>query len=1333
MRPDALSLERRAAIAASFVPARLRQKYANINNSISSAAAETDAYAALLWCDIAQFTSLSDRLVRTGPRGVERLSAILAEHFEPLLALVVAHGGEPLIFVGDALLVAWSCQEEDLGSAVLQAARCAEAIRSDHAVLDDRGDFLTLHLHVAVGSCRLVELGGVGRQRLFVPIGSALNDLAIATRSRSPGNVVLSSQAYRAVEAGVVTVQALSQDAVRLIHVWKTAPSDPPIAPDSLQSSQPPPADSEALNLFIPAPIKARLDANLLEWIAELRWITVVFVKLPDFHPTPSALHQVVQTVQPIIVRYEGVLNQVIVDDKGASILVVFGVPPFSHPENPVRGTRAAREIQEALSAVALRSSVGVTTGRAFCGIVGSDIRRHYTVIGDIVNLAARLMSATEDEILCDQATVRSAHTLISFDPREPISIKGYDQVVNVYAPRRELSNTSQVRLPTIGRHKEFEKLAQGLAAALKGENALFTLVGEPGIGKTRLVEKLRGHAQAMGTWVVTAQAYYVERDAIYHVWKPVFTALLGLAGIESLEARRAAALTALGETRAEYAGLLNAVLPLDIPDSPTIMSFSGDQRVAATQAFLLDLIREAAIAEPRVILFEDAHCFDTASWELVTQMLEIPGLLVLLAMQPIPLNATVMKLSQSGAQTLRLGGLEKEDLRTLICTQLGITEVPARLVDVVQQRGKGHPFFSISIVQALLDEGIIRLHEDHCELPTTVELESAYLPQNIQEGVTQQIDSLPPSLQLTLKVSSVVGMTFPTSIVQEIHPISDERPKVLEYLSLQSALGMIDPAQVSGHMGYTFSHGIIRDVAYNLMLFTQRCELHRQVAQCYETRNGNDPAYFIILAYHWEQAEEYTKAVDYLEREAIRVFSLGLAQQSVDLGLRAARLLGVTLPTDPATIGPLIGQNMGWIAEQMAGRSPHDLLNLPNLNHPQVERSLWLLLRIGPFAFQSRQIELFALMAVTALRLTLEHGNGAPTADVYSMYSAVHRGLTQDRRGAYAFSQLALDLDERNGRTMRSRVTFVHTWFHNHWMNSLQTSLPLALDGGEAGLVSGDVLFECFNISGYVVYLAALGYPLNGVKQVAQAHLLRNGRRVMNAAFTLILELQIAKALSGETQAPLSLTDAEFDEATDLASICKTELSNQIGCYFVARLKLHTFFRDWAGALDWAEKARNFLPAFEGQVAEIDLVQYYAIAALWQVRSAEAEQAKALIEIAHSYAALMSEWALMCAVNFAHKSALLNAEIARVEGDRAAALENYHQAIALADQAGFTQDAALAWECLAFYHKDCGDKEQAQGSIEAAIQHYAKWGAIAKVQDLKQVLANFNLATGGG
>jgi hypothetical protein len=235
-----------------------------------------------------------------------------------------------------------------------------------------------------------------------------------------------------------------------------------------------------------------------------------------------------------------------------------------------------------------------------------------------------------------------------------------------------------------------------------------------------------------------------------------------------------------------------------------------------------------------------------------------------------------------------------------------------------------------------------------------------------------------------------------------------------------------------------------------------------------------------------------------------------------------------------------------------------------------------------------------------------------------------------------------------------------------------------------------------------------------------ARAHLERNGRRVINAAFHLVHELQFAKALAGLTVDPLALTDSEYDEERDIAAICSTELGNQIGYYLVSRVKLHTYFGDWSGALQWAERARALLSAFEGQIAEIDLVQFAAMAALARALEAPPERA-ALIESARVSAATLRGWAAACPANFEHKAALVEALLAAAEGDTAQAASLHAHAAHQAAAREYLHDAGLAREFEARFHRRHGHVEAMGHAVRAALAAYTRWGAAAKVAQLRR------------
>ena len=548
-------------------------------------------------------------------------------------------------------------------------------------------------------------------------------------------------------------------------------------------------------------------------------------------------------------------------------------------------------------------------------------------------------------------------------------------------------------------------------------------------------------------------------------------------------------------------------------------------------------------------------------------------------------------------------------------------------------------------------------------------------------------------------------------------------------HLALHDRVGFLLAEQVDERDGYAFRHGIIRDVAYGLMLYAQRRPLHREIALWNEAASAsNRSRVYVLLAFHWEAAGETARAADYLRLEAERVFGAGLVRQSIEIGLRGARLLGGDLPTDSAGLHAAIGQELEWIGKLLGDRRPDQLAGLPPLTDERAGQLIHLLLVLAPFAHQSEQLELFALMGCTCLRLTLEHGNGPLAPDVYSMYSVVYGALTGDRDTAAVWSRLGLSLLKGERAAGFARCGFIHAWFHNHWVAPLGEGIALADAAAEAGLGDNEVIYGCFSLSASVVLKAAAGRPLAEVTADARSHMERNGRRVLNAHYHLVLELQFAKALAGLTSGPLALGDAEYDDARDISSIVDTNLSNQIGYYYVTMVKLHLFAADWSGALEWAARAHPMLPYFGGQAAEFELSQYRGLAALAAAAFGAARGKQALVQEGRDCLERLRGWDARNPAVFRHKADLLDGLLQAATGRETDAARLLVNAAEAAAAGGFLHDAGLAHEYLARCRRLAGDGAGAATAAVAARDVFRVWGAGAKVRLLE---TEFELPSG--
>jgi len=1297
-----------ARLVESFAPPPLRL-------AASGATPAADGDMALLWLDVVGFTRITGHLVETGPAGIEQMAVVLEQHFNTLLGSIVAHGGEPFMFAGDGLLSGWRCGEGAPREAVLRAAACGQAILSSPGVELPSGDRLQLHAVLALGPSRTAEVGR-GTDRFHVTVGGGLADLQATSARRAAGNLLLSATAREALGDAAETVED-EAGAVILTALHKVPAPIPLVIPPLSPSAR------EHFRPLVPLPIRSHLGRRDLDWTAELRRVTAVLIALPNFdQASPDSLQQlesVAAAVGPIVRRHDGFMYQLRIDESGANLFVLFGIPPVAHPDDPVRAVRCAIELRDTLRA-GHRCSLGVATGRVFCGLIGNDIFRAWTTYGEAINLAARLKSP--DAIQCDHATYRAAHEAIAFDPVGLRGLRGLKPAVQVWTPQR--SDRAEARVPMQGRQRELADLLAAVDAAGEGAARLVTVEAETGMGKSRLLAEFHQRTLASGIVALNGYADRIERDVPYRGWRDVLARLLDVDLSASDTAQREAVLAALGPEFAAQASLLNVVFPLNLPEASDLQSVPLPQRAQLRLALLVDLLRRASAGRPLLVSIDDAHWLDEESWLLVEAAIrDVRGLCLVLAMQPLEDNGRLERLVGEGAQRLRLGELSDEDQERLVLARLGADRLTEELSAQVRGRARGHPFFCLELAQALRDDGLIEVVEGTCHIVPSGNTTDLPMPDSIQGTVMRRIDRLDPESQVTLKVASAAGLRFPTLLVSEVHPTArGEQMTVARHLALHDRVGLLLPDQVDERDGYAFRHGIIRDVAYESMLYAQRRRLHREIARWTEAASAsNRSRVYALLAYHWEAAGEVEQATDYLRLEAERVFGAGLVGQSIEIGLRGARLLGSDLPTNRAALHAAIGQELETIGKLLGDRRPDELAALPPLTDGRAGQLIHLLLVLAPFAHQSEQVELFALMGCRCLRLTLEYGNGPLAPDVYSMYSVVYGALTGDRDTAAVWSRVGLALLKEERGAGFARCSFIHAWFHNHWVAPLDEGIALADAGSEAGLGDNEVIYGCFNLSASLVLMAAAGRSLAEIMEQARIRIERNARRVLNAHYHLVFELQFAKALAGLTSTPLALGDAEYDEERDIECVVDTNLSNQIGYYFVTRIKLHLHACDWLGALEWAVHAHPMLPYFGGQAAEFELAQYRGLAAVAAAAFGDAKDGPTLIQEGRDCLGQLRGWEARNSSVFRHKADLLDGLVQASTGHQSDAERLFSQAAEGAAAGGFLQDTGLTHEYLARCRRLVGDAAGATASALAAREVFRTWGAAAKVSLLEK------------
>lgn len=924
---------------ASYVPALVARRFTTDPTPLTAPVADRFP-AAVLFADITGYTTLAGRLAQYGPAGAEELIRLLNAYFGRLIDIVMAHGGDIIKFAGDAALVLWPAIDEPLAIVTQRAAQCGldtQLVLGQYQVAD--GLRLSLRVGIGAGEVLTASVGGVFRRWEFMVAGPPLAQIGAAQRQAQPGQVVLSPEAWELVQdrgdgvpLGLMGGRdgEVPPDAFVLLRAVRD-----PLRLRPLARVNPPPESEVALRGYIPGAILSRLGAGQTEWLSELRRVTVVFLNVTGLdYAAPGALDQVQTTMhalQTALYHYEGSVNQFIVDDKGTTLVAAFGLPPLTHEDDAVRGVQAAMMMQAKLNEIGVQGAIGVTTGQVYSGERGNALRREYAMVGDVVNMAARLMQAAAKykgasvPILCDEATCHAAQARLVFDDLPPITVKGKSEPIAVYRPRGPAGQDGLARAPAhrtttmIGRAAERAMLTERLQSLLRGQAAgVVVIEGEVGIGKSQLVDDLLRQARVMDVRCLVGAGDAIEKSTPYHAWRKVFSQLLGLETLAGPEARRARIRSMLESSPGllRLAPLLNAVLPLDWPDNEVTGPMYGAVRADNTRDLLLRLLQMAIGPVPTLLILEDAHWMDSASWLLALAAGQPAGqrgqgypLLLIMATRPLtgslPEEYRQLLLLTTGMQWLRLDALPPQDILALVCQRLGVATLPEPVAALIHEKAQGNPFFSEELAYALRDAGYISIADGECRIaPDAGDLSALSLPDTVQGAITSRMDRLMPAQQLTLKVASVIGRAFNLRLLCDIYPIEADKTHLADHLASLQQLDLIS-LEASGSQVteadpvYAFKSIVIQETAYNLMLFAQRRQLHRAVAEWHERNQaGDSPTWYPLLAHHWSKAVEdpqadpalVAKAIDYLEKageqavrdyanqEAVRFFEEALA-----------------------------------------------------------------------------------------------------------------------------------------------------------------------------------------------------------------------------------------------------------------------------------------------------------------------------------------------------------------------------------------------------------------------------------------------------------------------
>ncbi len=910
--------------AAAYIPMDRRQAIAR-----GRALPDTTGGAAL-FADISGFTALMEALSRAlGPRrGAEELTRCLNDVYDALIAEIHRYGGSVIGFAGDAM-TCWF--DHDPGP---RAAACAlamqEAMRRFEAIPIPPAQSVALAAKAAVaaGPARRFEVGDPEIQRIDVLAGATLARVAEAEHTATKGDVVLDEAAV----AGA--------DGAARVAEWRVEPETgrrfavvPALARPVADAPWPEPGvlTQEQARPWLLPPVYERVHSGQGAFLAELRPVVTLFLAFSgiDYDADMDAAQRLdayIRWVQRVLDRYGGHLLQIIIGDKGSYLYAAFGAP-VAHGDDATRAVAASLELQEphpALHNGAPR--IGIAEGRAYAGAYGGQTRRTYGILGDAVNLAARLMqSAPAGGILASDGVHRAAARGFTWESLPPLRLKGKSELVAAFrliaAVQRRVARLQEPRytLPLVGRQAELAAIEEALTKTLSGRGQIVSITAEAGMGKSRLVaEAVRlATARELGVYIGECQSYGANTS--YLVWESIWRTFFGLDGVDSLDEQLdalKAQLAAIDPALVPRLPLLGVALNLPIPDNDLTRSLDAKLRKTSLEALLVDCLRARAMQAPLLLVLDDCHWLDPLSHDLLEAvgrgMADLPVLLVVAYRPPEIERLQAPRIVRLPHCTqLELTSFTPQEAERLIALKLaqltGSGDAPpAMLLKRIAERAQGNPFYSEELLNYLHDRGL--------DARDAQALESLELPASLHSLILSRIDQLSESQKITIKVASVVGRQFRMDWLWGVHPQLGAPTQVKADLDGLSRLDLTPLDQPEPERIYLFKHIATREVAHESMPYAMRAQLHGQLAQFIEDSYATTlDQYVDLLAYHYDLSRVEPKKREYLRRAGEAAQSAYANEAAIDY---YRRLLPLLPEVEQSAIRLRLGQVLELVGE---------------------------------------------------------------------------------------------------------------------------------------------------------------------------------------------------------------------------------------------------------------------------------------------------------------------------------------------------------------------------------------------------------------------------------
>jgi len=629
----------------------------------------------------------------------------------------------------------------------------------------------------------------------------------------------------------------------------------------------------------------------------EKRTVTIVFAEIDGYHEmlkildeeeAASIMNECFECFRKAIQTHKGILKRISVNH----YRILFGIPSASEdaPKHAMNlsielRNRLGRLNQEKRLPVSLSLKAGIHTGKVIVDEIWIDDQKEYSVIGDAVNVALKLKDLAKiGQVYVSDSIYKFTKNEFAFKQAEPLIIKEENKPFSIYELlsvkekiyRAGFEHKRMIFSEIIGREKELDKLQFHLLKLINGKGSIVSVIGEAGIGKSRLIAELCKKDEMNRVTLLEGRALSIGKNLAFH---PIIELLKKFAGIDE-EDDEAASFDKIEKLiRKIHPEAIQEILPfiatlmgirLSSKHAERIRGIEGEALEKLILKNLRELIGKSSEIKPLIIIIEDLHWADLSSVEMLESLYRLAEnhrLLFINVFRPgyeetsDRILSTIKDRYMHDHEEIYIEPLSEQQSEILTHNLLRIKALPPKFSALLCERTEGNPFFIEEVVRSLIDEAIVIF--ENGEFKVSRKIENVMIPGTINEVLMARIDKLDENTRNLLKIASVIGRYFFYKILADVAAEIDEIYEKLTYLK---EVQLVLDRQRMAEVEYIFKHALVQQVVYDTLPDKQKKQLHGRIAQAIE-RVFQDrlPEFYGTLAFHYSIAEELDRAEKYL------------------------------------------------------------------------------------------------------------------------------------------------------------------------------------------------------------------------------------------------------------------------------------------------------------------------------------------------------------------------------------------------------------------------------------------------------------------------------------